>query len=172
MRRPGNFNSANVLIIGRQGTGCERDDKSFCSQACRPRAGFRQGARTALSACCFWLITDFWDHEVAPRPHRSPIPEIPRRTGTPGSPSPAFSARSSPGTERPRLISPMKYRWSIAPAQPALAEFLARELRISPLLAQCLLNRGLSEPEPIGRFLQPRLKDLADPFLLPNMRAA
>ena len=39
----------------------------------------------------------------------------------------------------------MKYRWSIAPAQPALAEFLARELRISPLLAQCLLNRGLSE---------------------------
>jgi single-stranded-DNA-specific exonuclease len=66
----------------------------------------------------------------------------------------------------------MKYRWSIAPAQPALAEFLARELRISPLLAQCLLNRGMSEPGPIGRFLQPRLKDLADPFLLPNMRAA
>jgi len=66
----------------------------------------------------------------------------------------------------------MKYRWLIAPAQPALAEFLARELRISPLLAQCLLNRGLSEPEPITRFLQPRLKDLSDPFLLPNMRAA
>ena len=66
----------------------------------------------------------------------------------------------------------MKYRWSVAPTQPALAAFLARELRISPLLAQCLLNRGHSEPEPIARFLQPRLKDLADPFLLPNMRAA
>ena len=66
----------------------------------------------------------------------------------------------------------MKYRWSVAPAQPALAAFLARELRISPLLAQCLLNRGLSEPEPITRFLEPRLKDLSDPFLLPNMRAA
>jgi single-stranded-DNA-specific exonuclease len=66
----------------------------------------------------------------------------------------------------------MKYRWSIAPAQPALAEFLARELKISPLLAQCLLNRGHSEPEPIARFLEPRLKNLADPFLLPNMRAA
>lgn len=65
-----------------------------------------------------------------------------------------------------------KYRWSIAPAQPALAGFLAKELRISSLLAQCLLNRGLSEPEPISRFLQPRLKDLADPFLIPNMRAA
>ena len=66
----------------------------------------------------------------------------------------------------------MKYRWTIAPAQPALADFLAKELKISPLLAQCLLNRGFSEPAPITRFLQPRLKDLADPFLLPNMRAA
>ena len=66
----------------------------------------------------------------------------------------------------------MKYRWSIAPSQPALAEFLAQQLKISPLLAQCLLNRGLSEPEPIARFLEPRLKNLADPFLLPNMRAA
>jgi single-stranded-DNA-specific exonuclease len=66
----------------------------------------------------------------------------------------------------------MKYRWTIAPSQPALAAFLAKELKLSPLLAQCLLNRGLSEPDPITRFLQPRLKNLADPFLLPNMRAA
>src|SRR5438876_2535441 len=66
----------------------------------------------------------------------------------------------------------MKYRWSVAPAQPALASLLAGELKICPLLAQCLLNRGLSEPEPIQRFLQPRLKHLADPFLLPNMEAA
>lgn len=66
----------------------------------------------------------------------------------------------------------MKFRWSLAPAQPALAGFLAKELHISPLLAQCLLNRGFSEPEPIERFLQPRLKNLADPFLLPNMELA
>ena len=66
----------------------------------------------------------------------------------------------------------MKYRWSTAPAQPVLAAVLARELNISAVLAQCLLNRGLSEPEPIARFLQPRLKNLADPFLLPNMNAA
>ncbi|HTD65510.1 MAG TPA: single-stranded-DNA-specific exonuclease RecJ, partial [Candidatus Limnocylindria bacterium] len=65
----------------------------------------------------------------------------------------------------------MKYRWTIAPSQPALAEFLAQRLQISPLLAQCLLNRGFSEPEPISRFLEPRLKNLADPFLLPNMQA-
>src|SRR5206468_3136743 len=66
----------------------------------------------------------------------------------------------------------MKYRWTIAPPQPALVSVLTRELNVSDLLAQCLLNRGLTEPEPIARFLQPRLQDLADPFLLPNMGAA
>ena len=66
----------------------------------------------------------------------------------------------------------MKCRWSLAPAQPVLAEFLAQSLSLSPLLAQCLLNRGHSEPEPIARFLEPKLKNLADPFLLPNMAAA
>src|SRR5207248_2383079 len=38
--------------------------------------------------------------------------------------------------------------------------------------AQCLINRGLNEKGMIGGFLQPRLKQLADPFLLPNMAAA
>ena len=66
----------------------------------------------------------------------------------------------------------MKYRWSPAPPQPALAAHLAQELRLAPLLVQCLLNRGLSEPGPITNFLQPRLKNLADPFLLPNMDRA
>jgi single-stranded-DNA-specific exonuclease len=66
----------------------------------------------------------------------------------------------------------MKFRWSLAPSQPLLAEPLAAQLEISPLLAQCLLNRGLSEPDTIEKFLAPRLKNLADPFLLPNMAAA
>ncbi|MBN2507445.1 MAG: single-stranded-DNA-specific exonuclease RecJ [Verrucomicrobia bacterium] len=66
----------------------------------------------------------------------------------------------------------MKYRWSLAPPQPALAGLLARTLGVSPLLAQCLLNRGLSEPDPIQRFLSPRLQQLADPFLLPHMEKA
>jgi len=66
----------------------------------------------------------------------------------------------------------MKYRWSLAPPQPLLAGQLASQLKVSPLLAQCLLNRELSEPAAIEKFLQPRLKRLADPFLLPNMNAA
>ena len=66
----------------------------------------------------------------------------------------------------------MKFRWSLSPPQPGLAGQLADALRLPPLLAQCLLNRGLSDPAAIRAFLQPRLKQLADPFLLPNMRAA
>ena len=66
----------------------------------------------------------------------------------------------------------MKFRWSLAPPQPLLAGQLAAQLKISLLLAQCLLNRGFSEPSAIQNFLQPRLKNLADPFLLPNMDAA
>jgi single-stranded-DNA-specific exonuclease len=66
----------------------------------------------------------------------------------------------------------MKFRWSLAPSQPLLANQLASQLKLSPLLAQCLLNRGLSEPDAIRNFLQPRLRQLADPFRLPNMAKA
>ncbi len=66
----------------------------------------------------------------------------------------------------------MKSRWSLCPPQPILAAQLAAELKVSPLLAQCLLNRGLSEPARINAFLEPRLKQLADPFLIPNMDKA
>jgi single-stranded-DNA-specific exonuclease len=66
----------------------------------------------------------------------------------------------------------MKFRWTLAPPQPLLAGQLASQLKISPLLAQCLLNRGFSEVAAIENFLQPRLKNLADPFLLPNMDKA
>ncbi|MFM2293817.1 MAG: single-stranded-DNA-specific exonuclease RecJ [Verrucomicrobiota bacterium] len=66
----------------------------------------------------------------------------------------------------------MKFRWTLAPPQPLLAETLAAQLKLSSLLAQCLLNRGFSKPPAIENFLTPRLKNLADPFLLPNMDAA
>jgi single-stranded-DNA-specific exonuclease len=67
----------------------------------------------------------------------------------------------------------MKYRWSLPDAPPAgLAAPLTAALGVSPLLAQCLVNRGLIEPDQAARFLQPRLRDLADPLLLPNMAAA
>src|SRR5262249_8370194 len=55
---------------------------------------------------------------------------------------------------------------------PLLAETLARGARISPLLAQCLLNRGLSHLDQVSSFLGPRLMQLSDPFLVPNMATA
>ncbi len=66
----------------------------------------------------------------------------------------------------------MKFRWQPAPAQPLLAGQLANQLNIPPLLAQCLLNRDLSDPASLRGFLQPRLRQLADPFELPDMAAA
>jgi single-stranded-DNA-specific exonuclease len=66
----------------------------------------------------------------------------------------------------------MKYSWSLAPSQPLLAGRLASTLAVPPLLAQCLLNRGLSEVPGIENFLAPRLKQLSDPFLLPDMEKA
>src|SRR5438876_7557139 len=70
-----------------------------------------------------------------------------------------------------RLVA-MKFRWSIAQSQPLLARRLADELKVSSLLAQCLINRGLTESERAASFLQPRLKQLSDPLLLPDMSAA
>ncbi len=66
----------------------------------------------------------------------------------------------------------MKHRWLLAPSQPLLAAQLARKLNLPRLLAQCLLNRGLDSPGLITDFLEPRLKNLADPFLLPDMGRA
>jgi single-stranded-DNA-specific exonuclease len=66
----------------------------------------------------------------------------------------------------------MKFCWSLAPTQPLLAGRLASSLNLSPLLAQCLLNRGLDEAAKIENFLQPRLKNLSDPFQLPDMDKA
>ena len=66
----------------------------------------------------------------------------------------------------------MKFSWSLAPSQPLLAGRLASALAVPPLLAQCLINRGLSELPRIEDFLTPRLKHLSDPFLLPDMDKA
>ncbi len=66
----------------------------------------------------------------------------------------------------------MKYRWSIASWNAALTGALAKQGGISELLAQCLINRGLEETESIESFLDPRLKRLSDPFLVPDLQSA
>lgn len=66
----------------------------------------------------------------------------------------------------------MSFQWTIAQPAPALCERLSSGANISPLMAKCLVNRDFSEPESAAHFLQPRLKHLADPNLLPNIAAA
>src|SRR5437764_9606878 len=74
---------------------------------------------------------------------------------------------------RMRFSAHMEHRtrWTVAAQQPAAAE-LASRLRVSAVIAQVLLNRGISEDEECRRFLQPSLKCLHDPGSLPNLNKA
>src|SRR5262245_44903115 len=59
-------------------------------------------------------------------------------------------------------------RWIVSDPHPSARE-LAERLRTSPLLAQVLLNRGLSDADECRNFLRPDLKCLHDPALIPNL---
>lgn len=63
----------------------------------------------------------------------------------------------------------MRYRWIIQPPGEPVVARLQRKLGVSNLLARCMFNRGLTTPEQASVFLHPRLRDLKDPMLLPNM---
>jgi len=62
-------------------------------------------------------------------------------------------------------------RWNLAPSEPAAAE-LAGRLKVSPLVAQVLLNRGVREPADCQDFLRPSFKCLHDPYLIPGLEKA
>jgi single-stranded-DNA-specific exonuclease len=64
-----------------------------------------------------------------------------------------------------------QHRWMMPPADPR-ADELAQRLRTSRLIAQILLNRGLSEAEDCAQFLQPQLRSLHEPALLGGCNAA
>lgn len=66
----------------------------------------------------------------------------------------------------------MNKRWVIAEPKPALTETLARELHLALPLAQVLVNRGYGDAASASQFLNPQLRQLGDPFELPDMAAA
>ncbi len=70
------------------------------------------------------------------------------------------------------LSRKMKKRWKVFPADAGLQQVLGRELNITPLMAQLLINRGLVDSGKAFSFLKPDLKDLHDPFLLKDMDKA
>lgn len=64
-------------------------------------------------------------------------------------------------------------RWILPePIDPATVQRLAKEVRVARFAAELLVRRGLRTTAEAEQFLQPKLKALSDPFLLPNMEAA
>jgi single-stranded-DNA-specific exonuclease len=63
-------------------------------------------------------------------------------------------------------------RWDTLNCDDAAAESLAAALKISPVVAKLLCQRGLSSPELADRFLNPSLDHLHDPMLLADMGVA
>jgi single-stranded-DNA-specific exonuclease len=62
-------------------------------------------------------------------------------------------------------------RWIVTPPDPRAIP-LAERLKVSPLVAQALLNRGCCEPAGCLQFLQPSLRGLHDPKLLAGVTKA
>lgn len=61
-------------------------------------------------------------------------------------------------------------KWLLRNAPEAAVERLRAALKVSPLVANILVNRGLGDPARAERFLNPRLAQLRDPFEIPNMK--
>ncbi|HLO51725.1 MAG TPA: DHH family phosphoesterase [Kamptonema sp.] len=55
-------------------------------------------------------------------------------------------------------------RWQIYPSQVQQAELLAKEIGLSPLLAQVLINRGIESAQEVQAFLEPELEVLPQPM--------
>ena len=61
-------------------------------------------------------------------------------------------------------------KWVLSEQKPGFAGELSKALRISPIVAQILVNRGISDLNGAQTFLSPKLMNLSDPFDIPNMR--
>jgi single-stranded-DNA-specific exonuclease len=70
-----------------------------------------------------------------------------------------------------RLLGSSNKRWAIEPADSRCAE-LARSLKTSSLLAQVLLNRGITDVSSGGVFLRPKLTELIEPEKMPGVEPA
>jgi len=69
----------------------------------------------------------------------------------------------------------MIYKWNyeaLTTQQKEQRDELAKKLGISPVLCQLLMQRGISSTEEARKFFHPNLRDLHDPFLLPDMDKA
>ncbi len=70
------------------------------------------------------------------------------------------------------MLSRTRTIWTAPEADAKAIATLERELRVQPLTARLLVNRGLSDPALADAFLRPDLRHLHDPFGLPDMDKA
>ena len=63
-------------------------------------------------------------------------------------------------------------RWLESPVDAETVRRLARELKVSPLVARLLVQRGFAEPAAAQAFLHPSLGQLHAPELMAGMREA
>ena len=68
---------------------------------------------------------------------------------------------------------PIEKRWVVrTPGATEVVEQLASHLRMSPVLANLLVQRGIDTVEKANKFFNPQLCDLHDPFLMKDMERA
>lgn len=63
-------------------------------------------------------------------------------------------------------------RWLVFPHDAARVRDLEKTLGVSPVVAQLLIRRGITEPENAKQFLDPRLSELREPTALPGIDRA
>jgi len=67
-----------------------------------------------------------------------------------------------------RLAARMQKKiWNITPPDPSARE-LAGQLKVSPVLAQVIINRNIDTPSLAQQFLSPKLTDLIEPEQMPG----
>jgi single-stranded-DNA-specific exonuclease len=62
--------------------------------------------------------------------------------------------------------------WCLKPQAEMDSSITVNNRRLAPLIGNLLSQRGLKTQEQVQNFLLPKLANLSDPFLLPNMQAA
>jgi len=83
-----------------------------------------------------------------------------------------LSARMQKETKRDKKrLAGQKKQWVIQPADDGAAR-LAKSLKVSPLLAQVLINRGVTDSQAGSVFLRPKLTELIPPEQMPGVKTA
>ncbi len=79
--------------------------------------------------------------------------------------------RLTPIGREPKLDSYCKRQWIVRPQDDRSAQ-LSKSLKVSPLLAQVLINRGVEDVQSASVFLRPKLTQLIEPDQMPGIAPA